>query len=447
MIFTVSPRLTTGLRSAGLASLGGLVALASLVVGSRMPVNAATIESLLVGTSPAVALSADSRGVEAGVRFRTSRPGQILGIRFFKGGLANGGPHLGRLWTSAGHKLAEATFSNEAPSGWQVVTFAAPVTISSNTTYVASYFAPKGRISLTDGGFAAPVTSGSLTASAGAGVSRISKFGGFPSQNAPNSRNQFVDVLFSPEATAITSPTPTQTSSEAMPVGDLPGWRQIFADDFTTNAQLGSFLTVYGTKWEAYPEPWRDTSGNGVYSPGRTLSVSNGALDIYLHTENGVHYVAAPAPKLNGPGPGGVTYGRFSVRFRADAAPGYKTAWLLWPDSERWPDDGEIDFPEGDLNAGINGYMHYASSAGGQDWFEPSPAIPFTQWHIATTEWTPGQVKFLLDGTVVATSRTLVPSNPMHWVLQTETAMSGTAPSDTTSGHVTVDWVTAYAMQ
>ena len=33
----------------------------------------------------------------------------------------------------------------------------------------------------------------------------------------------------------------------------------------------------------------------------------------------------------------------------------------------------------------------------------------------------------------------------MHWVLQTETQLSGGAPSDSAAGHVYIDWVTAYA--
>ncbi|MBI1375893.1 MAG: family 16 glycosylhydrolase [Frankiales bacterium] len=222
-----------------------------------------------------------------------------------------------------------------------------------------------------------------------------------------------------------------------MPRGDLPGWHQVFADDFTTDAPLGSFLSVYGAGWSAYPSPWRDTSGNGVYDPARTLSVRGGALDIHLHTENGTHYVAAPTPRLPA-----MTYGRYSVRFRADAVPGYKTAWLLWPDDDRWPLHGEVDFPEGDLDARISAFAHFADANGGQDAF-PTTAT-YSDWHVATVEWTPGRLVFVLDGAVIGVSTTEVPSTPMHWVLQTETRLSGGPPSGTAAGHVQVDWVTAY---
>jgi len=135
--------------------------------------------------------------------------------------------------------------------------------------------------------------------------------------------------------------------ASGMPVGNLPGWKQIFSDDFNTPAPLGSFLNVYATQWDAYPEPYNDTSKHGMYSPQKTLSVANGLLNIHMHTEGGIPRVAAPTPRISGPGTSpwtGVIYGRFSARMRADPVHGYKTAWLLWPDSERWPDDGEIDF-------------------------------------------------------------------------------------------------------
>jgi hypothetical protein len=223
----------------------------------------------------------------------------------------------------------------------------------------------------------------------------------------------------------------------AMPVGNLPGWTQVFADDFTKPAALGSFLTTYGSTWGAYPSPWPDTSGNGRYDPAKTLSAAGGLLDIYLHSENGIHYVAAPEPKLPT-----MTYGRYSIRFQADAAPAYKTAWLLWPDDGIWPAHGEIDFPEGNLDQNISGFAHWASTSGGQDAFPTSAT--YATWHTATTEWTPGKIVFILDGKVIGTSTKLVPSAPMHWVIQTETQLSGGAPANTTSGHVRIDWATAY---
>ena len=253
----------------------------------------------------------------------------------------------------------------------------------------------------------------------------------------------------------VPSPTLTPVSSvsaaadpsgQALPVGNIPGWHQVFADDFTGNVPLGSFPSAVASKWSAYPDGWKDTSRNGTYMPSQVLSEHNGVLDMYIHTVNGVHLVSAPEPKIPGAAgsEGGLLYGRYAVRFRADAIPGYKTAWLLWPDSESWPSEGEIDFPEGNLSGTMCAYMHHlgASSGGDQDAY--CTGTGYTGWHTAVTEWTPSSVRFFLDGRLVGTSTSRIPNSPMHWVLQTETNTSGIAPSASAAGHVLVDWVSVY---
>lgn len=248
-------------------------------------------------------------------------------------------------------------------------------------------------------------------------------------------------VTFVQPVGASTSPV------SSMPVGDLPGWHQIFADDFTADAPLGSWLTTYGGRWRAYPEPWRDTSKRGMYSPGKVLSASNGLLDMYIHSENGQPYVAAPEPKINGSGARGQTYGRYSVKFRVPTAlPGYKTAWLLWPDSNNSA-EGELDFPEGNLSAGstIHAYAHDVNGVHSHNAFAANSNQTYTSWHIATIEWRPTGVTYFLDGVNLGTAPLSgTPKTPMHWILQTETALGGDAPLASTAGHVQVDWVTAY---
>lgn len=247
------------------------------------------------------------------------------------------------------------------------------------------------------------------------------------------------------------SPTPSPVSSvdpsgESMPVGDLPGWHQVFADNFATNVPLGSFPSAVSSKWYAYPSPWLDTSKNGTYSPTKVISQVNGLLNMYIHTENGVHMVSAPEPIIPGaPGKeGGLLYGRYAVRFRADAIPGYKVAWLLWPDSETWPQDGEIDFPEGDLTSTFGAYMHWQGGTSGSSQDAYSTGTTMTGWHTAVIEWLPNSLTFYVDGKVIGHSTSKVPNTPMHWVLQTETQLSGGAPSNTAAGNVQVDWVSVY---
>src|SRR5262249_25592400 len=96
-------------------------------------------------TVPQNPSATDTGSVELGVKFRSVVAGFITGVRFYKGGTSNSGTHIGNLLTSTGTRLATATFTSESSSGWQQVNFPTPVSITANTTYIASYFAPAGR--------------------------------------------------------------------------------------------------------------------------------------------------------------------------------------------------------------------------------------------------------------------------------------------------------------
>ena len=248
-------------------------------------------------------------------------------------------------------------------------------------------------------------------------------------------------VADSQQSSAASSP-----SGASMPVGNLNGWKQSYTQDFTTDAAKGRVGNVYGADMRGY-SGFSDTSKNGTYAPDKVLSVSNGILDFHVRTENGKRLVASPIPM----GYDGQTYGRYSVRFRTDNANGYKIAFLLWPSSDTW-NDGEIDWPEGNLG----GKMYPASAKkgsyrNGAMTFDPparvSSPTDSTGWHTATTEWTPGSVKWYWDNTLIGqtTDPAGVPTKPMRWTLQAETSTDGTVPSSSTSGHIQVDWLTAYA--
>ena len=242
-------------------------------------------------------------------------------------------------------------------------------------------------------------------------------------------------------------PVPPVSSGAAMPVGNVGAWTQIYTDDFKTNVATGQFPGAVAGKWATYPDWWKDTSKFGTYMPSKVVSVHDGMMDLNLRTEGGVSMVAAPIPKINGAGKSeGQLYGRYSVRFKSDSMPDYKIAWLLWPDSYDW-NDGEIDFPEAALDDDIYGFMHHRKNPTSQDWYKTNSSV--NVWHTATTEWHPNYVKFILDGVVVGTSTypSKIPNTPMHWVLQTETAISDSAPSPRIAGHLLIDWVAVYRLQ
>ena len=97
-------------------------------------------------SSPAIVDSGDASSVELGLKFRSDVAGHVTGVRYYKSA-GNSGTHIANLWSASGSLLATAQFSGESNSGWQQVTFSAPVLISSGTTYIASYFAPTGHYS------------------------------------------------------------------------------------------------------------------------------------------------------------------------------------------------------------------------------------------------------------------------------------------------------------
>ena len=118
------------------------------------------------------------------------------------------------------------------------------------------------------------------------------------------------------------------------------------------------------------------------------------------------------------------------MRFRSDLLPGYKVAWLLWPDSGRWPGDGEIDFPEGDLDGRVCGYVHHQEGTSPGDQDATCSGESFQGWHTAVIEWTPAYVRFVLDGATLRVTTSRLPTTSMHWVLQTETNLDGRPIAD-----------------
>jgi beta-glucanase (GH16 family) len=159
---------------------------------------------------------------------------------------------------------------------------------------------------------------------------------------------------------------------------------------------------------------------------------------------------AGPTPKIpnNSSNPhrdNSLLYGRYSVRFKADSLSGFKAAWLLWPDSGVWPRDGEVDFPEGDLSKAFFGAVHKMGKLPhDQNLF--GSQTTFESWHVATMEWSPGKVEFLLDGRSLGVGTSRTPTTPMHYILQTESCLPR-CPLPETAGHVYLDWVAVWARE
>jgi hypothetical protein len=238
-------------------------------------------------------------------------------------------------------------------------------------------------------------------------------------------------------AAKSTDTSSTTSSSSSMPVGDLPGWHQVLAQDFTATTPVGGFPGPYAGKWMSY-DGFTDTSGVGFYDQS-IISAHDSSLDLYLHTQDGRPLGAAPIPLVNGQW-GGQKYGMFSVRMKSDSLHNFGAAFLLWPDSNDW-NDGEIDFPEVPLDGTVSGFNHCPGNPQ-QNCMAANTDVNVTQWHVYTIKWTPSELSFLIDGKVVGSTTKNIPQAAMHWVGQVGT--NGVKPASSVNGHLLIDWMAIY---
>ncbi|WP_323100933.1 N,N-dimethylformamidase beta subunit family domain-containing protein [Intrasporangium sp. YIM S08009] len=195
-----------------------------------VPVNVGCTCSVWgTGATPGVGDSGSATATEVGIKFRSDASGFVSGIRFYKS-TANTGTHVGNLWSSTGTKLASATFTNETASGWQQVTFASPVAINANVTYVASYFAPRGHTAADQSYLYPPPSPGPYasgwvdspplhalrnTNGTTNGIFLNTASSAFPTQT-DEATNYWVDVLFNTNTGPATAPA-APTSVTATP--------------------------------------------------------------------------------------------------------------------------------------------------------------------------------------------------------------------------------------
>lgn len=205
--------------------------------------------------TPATVDADDPNALEVGTRFSSAIDGYISGVQFYKAP-TNTGVHTGTLWTNTGALLATGTFQNETASGWQTLTFAAPVPITANTPYVVSYYAPNGHYSADAGYFSRAQFNYPLTglADGTSGANGVYRYGTESSPNFPTSTygsaNYWVDPVFTTAAPAGGGTAPagqaanlTVTFASAV----APASITITATATTTAAEAGEGTAMPGT--------------------------------------------------------------------------------------------------------------------------------------------------------------------------------------------------------
>ena len=276
--------------------------------------------------APAIPSDPDPNGVSLGVKFLATEAGVITGLKYYKGA-GDAGTHVGSLWTSDGTLLASATFTNETASGWQYVTFDNPVSVSANTTYVASYHS-NGHYAATGNYFGATFTNGSLaTPGPAAGVYTYGAGNLFPTNTS--SANYWVDVLFEPsgapaaagdsgfttsEGTALEIAATTLLANDTDPNGDPLSLVAV-------GSQLGGTVSLASNNVTFTPTPGYIGAASFTYqiTDGANTSVpATVGLTVLPPPTTAQLFAYTDAPAIpSDPDPNGVSLGvKFSPRSR-----------------------------------------------------------------------------------------------------------------------------------
>jgi beta-glucanase (GH16 family) len=247
-------------------------------------------------------------------------------------------------------------------------------------------------------------------------------------------------------STNASRPNPTATrrtgspSDLPMPVGDLPGWHQTFADDFT-GADASKRWFIYEGAPGGDPGGWflpsHVTQGNGrllitgslANTPRGTIYATGGVSNAKVFSQ---------------------TYGRFDFRFRMDMGYGVNFALLLWPSDNTWPPEVNVAESNGVTPKYLIVTLHYGPRNSMIHRYS-NGVVDYTQWHTAGVIWEPGKLIFTLDGngwSSIASPN--VPKVPMSMAIQTQAWPCSTSfsdcPNSTTPAKVNleVDWAVAY---
>jgi hypothetical protein len=236
--------------------------------------------SLFEGTTPNATTAGDTAAVTLGMKFTSEIDGLIFGVRFYKG-LGAGSGQTGSLWSANGVRLATGQFSNEAGSGWHTLTFAQPVVVRANTTYVATYFAPQGRYVASGSYFNQPVDRPPLHAptSAASGGNGVYAYGGdqFPTSTY-GATNYWVDPIFgndlSPLVATPSVPAPGSNGISVKTDASVTFNRPVISSSVQLSLRSASGTVIAGAT--AYdPETFTATfDPNGLLSPSTTYTAT-----------------------------------------------------------------------------------------------------------------------------------------------------------------------------
>jgi Glycosyl hydrolases family 16 len=190
---------------------------------------------------------------------------------------------------------------------------------------------------------------------------------------------------------------PTTSTAPADPPQGIPsppgaaGRRLVYEDHFDGTA-------VDTTRWSPYNSA--GNAGNGLRRPSALSIDGEGHLVITASMADGQIVSGGMSNRLN------LTYGYFEFRVRTEVDPtGTMSGVVLtWPQSGRWPQDGENDIYE--TNEAVNtrrpfySFVHYGLS--NQQYYFRHDADG-SEWHTMAMDWSPTAIRIYRDGALVWT--------------------------------------------
>lgn len=190
--------------------------------------------------------------------------------------------------------------------------------------------------------------------------------------------------------------------------------RPAIADELTDEDYYNDFSAPLGPEWEIYDSPGH--AGWGLRRPsaigrGPDPEAAGGSvLTITAEMGTGANagLLVSGGIKLLRP----QIYGRYTMRIKVDKDPAEVTSGvaLLWPTSNRWPEDGEIDILETwasrATRSPVESNLH---------WLDPDATRPYgrsddrtalhlhhgvdgSQWHVYQLEWRRDLLSISIDG-------------------------------------------------
>jgi hypothetical protein len=244
--------------------------------GSRASLAQSPI-SIFGNAVPSNAVEADYSAVTLGVKFWSSQAGSISAIRFYRGATSPSG-YVARLYSAAGQRLGSVTLGSDTSQGpgWRTAVFAAPIKIAANTTYIAAYYTPNGRYAddyygLQNGMPNRPLPNGPLNVpgSSVVGGNGVYYYGlGFPA-NTWEASNYYVDVLFTPAATAPPPPPPPPPAPPVLSLTFEPPNPSI-----PSTTPLGAPVATIIATW-SNGQPFTGTISIANSTPAGVFAISN----------------------------------------------------------------------------------------------------------------------------------------------------------------------------